>query len=179
MNDYQLKNIIRYNNISTVSNETLAEHMYFTTMMVVRSRRYLIIDDEDYIRLLEYSVLHDYPELVTGDIPHDLKLKEPRFKELLNPIEEEILKNEFGVELSDFNHLKPLFKLFDLLQVMQYVHYELQLGNRNPEVIHIGEHAQRLARGFFETANDYIVNVSFKRFANACNVNLFKNEEKI
>lgn len=179
MNDYQLKNIIRYNNISTVSNETLAEHMYFTTLMVVRSRRYLIIDEEDYNKLLEYSVLHDVPELITGDFPHDLKQKEPRFKELLDPIEREVLMNEFGVDLEDYRHLKPLFKLYDLLQVMQYVHYELQLGNRNPEIIKIGGHAQRLARGYFEQAKDYIVNVSFKRFANALNVSLFHNEEKI
>ena len=149
MRDYQLKTIRRYNNIATLSNETLAEHMYFTSLMIIRSQALLDINDQEYVQLLEYSLVHDVPELITGDFPHDLKLREPRFKELLEPIEDQVFFEEFSAPKGYYDKIKPLFKMYDLLQVVQFCNHELLLGSNNQEIKEIREHADELAHKYF------------------------------
>jgi len=84
----------------------------------------LPLPDNEYVKILEYSLTHDLPEVITGDVKYVVKKAYPNLKESLNLIEEEIFK-ELGMCPTDLT--KFIVKIGDILAVEKEIYEELQL----------------------------------------------------
>lgn len=88
---------------------------------------------------LEAALLHDIPEVITNDITYDVKRMIPEVPALLQPYEEEAIKEHseeahkvlFYPETDEEQLVKILVKHADILSVMQYCQNEECLGNKN------------------------------------------------
>ena len=140
---YRLTDLKRYNNQPRHKSESLAEHQYYCAIIIMLLRPILKINRNQYMSLLEYSLIHDIGELYTGDMPHNIKKDFPILKETLDIAEEKFLKQHglFHIE-QEVQHnamLKTIFKLADTIQVIQYCKNEFTLGNNSKEMEHINE----------------------------------------
>ena len=95
----------------------------------------------DTIRLmaLETALLHDIPEVITNDITYDVKRMIPEVPALLQPYEEEVIKEHssraykvlFNPETPEEIIAKKVVKHADILSVLQYCQNEEMLGNKS------------------------------------------------
>ena len=138
-NVYKLSNIIRYSQQNKIKNETVAEHSYYVTWFVNRLCTKYELGDTIRLMALEAGLLHDVPEVITNDITYDVKQMIPEISGLLQPYEEEIVK-EHSSKAHEvlFNPLtkeqilaKKIVKHADILSVLQYCQNEENLGNKN------------------------------------------------
>ena len=146
---YRLNSLKRYNNIPRVKQESLAEHQYYTSIIIMKLLESTTLSTDLKYILLNYSLVHDVQELYTGDIPHNVKQDFPQFKLMLTEIENEwvektIFSNvvmSYHDELESHPYLESIFKLADLLQVMMYCEEEVKFGNKHTDIINIHEKA--------------------------------------
>ena len=88
---------------------------------------------------LEAALLHDVPEVITNDITYDVKRMIPEVHGLLQPYEEEVIREHssrahkvlFNPETNDEIIAKKIVKHADILSVLQYCQNEEELGNKN------------------------------------------------
>ena len=138
-NVYKLSNIIRYSQLNKIKNETVAEHSYYVTWFVNRLCTKYELSDEVRLLALETALLHDIPEVITNDITYDVKRMVPEVPALLQPYEEEAIKEHsyraykvlFNPETVQERLTKKLVKHADILSVLQYCQNEEMLGNKN------------------------------------------------
>ena len=138
-NVYKLTNLIRYSQQRRNKNESVAEHSYFVIWFVNRLCTEYEICDRIRLMALEAALLHDIPEIITNDITHDVKKMIPGIPALLQPYEEEIIREHsqtshkvlFYPEAEDEVIANLLVKLADVLSVKQYCLNEEWLGNRS------------------------------------------------
>ena len=138
-NVYKLSNIIRYSQLNKIKNETVAEHSYYVTWFVNRLCTKYELSDEVRLLALETALLHDIPEVITNDITYDVKRMIPEVNALLQPYEEEAIKEHsyraynvlFNPETVQEKLAKKLVKHADILSVLQYCQNEEMLGNKN------------------------------------------------
>lgn len=68
--------VTRWHSVRCARGQTLAEHLYLVTM-IARELMQRILGDrlapETRLRVLEYALMHDAPELLMGDLPSPLK----------------------------------------------------------------------------------------------------------
>lgn len=148
---YRLSDLKRYNNMTRIKSESLAEHQYYCALILMKLKPYIYnITYQEYCILLQYILIHDIGELYTGDIPHNVKEDYPDLKKLLEQIENEKLKllgfNDIIGIIEKNNNLKMLFKLCDILQVIQYCENEFKLGNHSKDMQLIYNEAITLTR---------------------------------
>lgn len=138
-NAYKLSNITRYSQLSKIKNESVAEHSYFVMWFVERLCTKYQLSDRIRLMALEAGLLHDVPEVITNDITYDVKQMIPEVSGLLQPYEEEVVKEHslvahkvlFAPETVEETIAKKLVKHADILSVYQYCHNEEMLGNKN------------------------------------------------
>ena len=138
-NVYKLSNIIRYSQQNKIKNETVAEHSYYVTWFVNRLCTKYELGDTIRLMALETALLHDIPEVITNDITYDVKQMIPEVSDLLQPYEEEVVKEHsytawkvlFNPETEEEVLAKALVKHADILSVYQYCYNEEMLGNKN------------------------------------------------
>lgn len=134
----RLSNIERFNNTPRINRESVAEHSYFVAFYcMILSRFVKNIDREKVFKL---ALVHDIEETISGDLPHDIKLKYPEFNDTLEKMNMSIVKeifdnNEEFVEVwSESRTTKTkesqLLKLADLLSVLLYARDEFLTGNK-------------------------------------------------
>ena len=128
---YILKNIVRYNNHFRLTNESVAEHSYFVTLYVL-----LLYEEFDFdlTSALSYALIHDIPEIHTGDIGHEIKQKFSKLKEVLDKIEidfigsiEQLVDIHENLKFSE----RDIVKLADIKSVILYLETEIKLGNKS------------------------------------------------
>lgn len=137
-NVYQLTNIIRYCQLNKIKKETVAEHSYYVMWFVNRLCTKHELCDKIRLMALESALLHDIPEVRTNDITYDVKQLIPEVSGLLQPYEEEIIKEHsetahkvlFHPESPEERVAKALVKHADVLSVLQYCQNEEDLGNK-------------------------------------------------
>ena len=138
-NVYKLSNIIRYSQQNKIKNETVAEHSYYVSWFVNRLCTKYSLSDTIRLMALEAALLHDVPEVITNDITYDVKRMIPEVPALLQPYEEEVIREHssrahkvlFNPETTDEIVAKKLVKHADILSVLQYCQNEEALGNKN------------------------------------------------
>ena len=138
-NVYKLSNIIRYSQQNKIKNETVAEHSYYVTWFVNRLCTKYELGDTIRLMALETALLHDIPEVITNDITYDVKRMIPEVPALLQPYEEEVIKEHssraykvlFNPETSEEIIAKKVVKHADILSVLQYCQNEEMLGNKS------------------------------------------------
>ena len=138
-NVYKLSNIIRYSQQNKIKNETVAEHSYYVSWFVNRLCTKYSLSDTIRLMALEAALLHDVPEVITNDITYDVKRMIPEVPGLLQPYEEEVIREHssrahkvlFNPETSDEIVAKKIVKHADILSVLQYCQNEEELGNKN------------------------------------------------
>ena len=138
-NVYKLSNIIRYSQQNKIKNETVAEHSYYVTWFVNRICTKYELGDTIRLMALETALLHDIPEVITNDITYDVKRMIPEVPALLQPYEEEVIKEHsssaykvlFNPETPEEIIAKKVVKHADILSVLQYCQNEEMLGNKS------------------------------------------------
>lgn len=143
LKDYSLKRLIRYNTRMRLTDEDVSQHSYFVSLFCLRIMKELNLTIEEKYEILVKSLLHDIAEIETSDIPYDVKLNNPKIKEILKNLEEDYY-NEYWKEYSNILYNKnekeeTILKLADVYSVKQYTLNEIVLGNKNNEIIEIYE----------------------------------------
>jgi len=137
---YSLSDLKRYNNKIKCKQESVAEHMYFCGYILLKLHKYLIITEIEFSQLLQYILIHDVGEVISGDLPYNVKADSPELHALVDKIEDDyIIKMGFSdtieyMKADNHSHLFKMFKLVDTLQVIQYCKNELLLGNASKEI---------------------------------------------
>jgi 5'-deoxynucleotidase YfbR-like HD superfamily hydrolase len=131
---YVLKALIRYNNKFKVIHESVAEHMYFVSLITLKLSEFYEFDIQ---RALTMAVIHDLPEIYISDITRDVKNRHPELMEILSKAERDAMVR-FGQNFSELfnefeNESSPeslVVSLADALSVKQYTEAEMKLGNK-------------------------------------------------
>lgn len=130
-----LRNLIRYQNVHRNINESVAEHMYFVSCLVVKLREYYNFNLET---ALKTALIHDIQESYISDVPHNIKTANPKLSSALEEAEDSITKQIFSDEaceyMQNFNHgTSPeglAVQLADVLSVVLYASAEIASGNQ-------------------------------------------------
>lgn len=130
---YSLKTLIRYNTTPRLNNESVAEHLAFTSLIVLRLREVFSFNLE---RALMMALTHDIPEIYTSDVPHPIKKSFPALKKALEEVELHAWSNypehwmKANIEMESGKTLESLIvQLADVLSCVQYTEHEVNLGN--------------------------------------------------
>lgn len=138
-NVYKLTNIVRYSQQSKLKNESVAEHSYFVMWFISHLCTKYELSDKIKLMAMESGLMHDVPEVITNDITYDVKQMIPEVSALLQPYEEDIIKEHsaiahkvlFHPETVEEKLAKRIVKHADILSVYQYCYNEEKLGNAN------------------------------------------------
>ena len=130
-----LRSLIRYQNCNRLVNESVAEHSFYVASFVMKLREYYEFNLE---RALKMALIHDIPESRISDVPHNIKIANPKLSAALEEAENKVLNDMFypeGVTLvADFNGtVSPEGKvcaLADVLSVVLYANDEIKCGNK-------------------------------------------------
>lgn len=130
-----LRSLIRYQNCNRLVNESVAEHSFYVASFVMKLREYYDFNLE---RALKMALIHDIPESRISDVPHNIKMANPKLSAALEEAENKVLNDMFypeGVTLvADFNRtVSPEGKvcaLADVLSVVLYANDEIKCGNK-------------------------------------------------
>ena len=135
---YKLKHLIRYNSRPKIQNESVAEHSFFVSVIALKISRELKLSDEQILKILIKSILHDIPEMDLNDITHDVKEK-LQLRQLLKKYEDNFYFQKFNEEYelmsnNDDDIINNVVQLADILSVKQYIDEEMILGNQSSEI---------------------------------------------
>mgnify|MGYP003131752567 CR=1 FL=1 len=134
---YKLGDLVRFNNTPTIHKETVAEHSYFVVAFTKILCDEFKLSKEDKTTAIEMAIVHDIPEILVSDIPHNVKkafkpikkaIQDCEFiaaKELLTEHEQRLFK-EFEEQKTK---ISLIVKLADILSVICYSSREANLGN--------------------------------------------------
>lgn len=133
-NLYNLKHIIRYNNVQKIQNESVAEHTFFVMAAVMELYNFYDFNLGDALKM---ALVHDYPEIYVDDVAHPVKKMFPKVAEVLKEAEQESLKyfsetvGKYFTRYADHNCMEALVvNLADMISVAQYCKSEQALGNK-------------------------------------------------
>lgn len=132
MEIYRLKTLVRYNHRLRLTNESVAEHSFFTALFVLEICDRLNISGELKAKSIEYALLHDVPETIISDVPSDVKDLSESLRMLLQTFEDSFMETNYPVYAlySKDDEIFAIVKLADLYSVRQYCMVEAALGNK-------------------------------------------------
>lgn len=132
MEIYKLKTLVRYNHRLRLTNESVAEHSFFTALFVLEICDKLSIEGELKAKCIEYALLHDVPETILSDVPSDVKNLSETLRMLLQIFEDSFMEDNYPnyTSHSKDEELLSVVKLADLYSVRQYCMVEAVLGNK-------------------------------------------------
>lgn len=132
-NVYTLKVLTRYNNKFKVINESVAEHMYFVSLVVLKLSEYVKFDLQ---RALVMAIIHDLTEIDLSDVTHDVKTKFPDLAKMIENKELLIFHEKYSnlydafLEFFEDKTLESnVVHLADVVSCIQYSRNELKLCN--------------------------------------------------
>ncbi len=134
----RLSSIIRYNNTPRIKEENVAEHSFYVAFYVMILSDFVQGIDKHKAVLL--ALVHDIEESISGDIPHNVKLKYPDLNDSLERMNYLIASEIFGSRHSKYLDLwketrihdtleSKLVDLADKLSVYLYSSDEVSMGN--------------------------------------------------
>lgn len=130
-----LRSLVRYQNCHRNVNESVAEHSFYVASFVLKLREYYEFDLQ---AALKTALIHDVMEARISDVPHNIKVKNPKLAEALEDAESNVLYEMFYPEASillmNFNHGGTpegmVVQLADILSVILYANAEIKSGNK-------------------------------------------------
>ena len=130
-----LRSLVRYQNCHRNVNETVAEHSFYVAILVLKLREYYNFNLE---LALKTALVHDVMESKISDVPHNIKLQNPKLADALEEAEtnvtKEMLSDEALALIRQFNHGETpeglACQLGDILSVVMYANAELTSGNK-------------------------------------------------
>ena len=148
----QLNNMVRWNGHNRIKDETVAHHSYFVALVSRLMSEEIFKNSTAHsfndlkLRIVTYAMLHDFDEIFTGDISHNVKYgtsSGTTLRDLLDKIvvekselkfnkdkKSEILLFENIAEPID-SIIKKLVKVADWLSMLFYLKKEFSLGNKS------------------------------------------------
>lgn len=129
-----LRHLIRYQNCPRLINESVAEHSWYTSVLVLKLREYYKFNLEI---ALKTALVHDCMESKISDIPHNIKQANPELAKAIEHAEDNITRSMLSDEACElmkaFNHgTTPeglACQLADVLSVVLYANAEIKAGN--------------------------------------------------
>jgi 5'-deoxynucleotidase YfbR-like HD superfamily hydrolase len=112
----------RWQIVDILKDQSLAEHTYGVAMIAIELAKRLGADQS---RALFAAVLHDMPEVITGDIPTPVK-EVLAVRDRIDEIEKEIYFS--GVNLNTFEDVAHIVKQADLLESCWFLRHRRGLG---------------------------------------------------
>ncbi len=135
--------VTRWHSVRTQREQNLAEHHYMVSRISNTLAKEILKDDidaEGLLQITDYALLHDTPELLTGDLPSPLKLHIDQICGENNPLEQIEQKiapwlHRKKMEMKQ-NHPEylMLIKLADIIDALVFISAE-----------GIGEHAEKVS----------------------------------
>ena len=159
MEIYRLKTLVRYNPRLRLTNESVAEHSFFTALFVLEICDKLSIKGELKAKCIEYALLHDIPEIILSDVPYDVKNLSETLRMLLQTFENSFMETnypDYALHSKDLE-IFSVVKLADLYSVRQYCMVEAALGNKTLDFADaVNERTDRLEKELIKrfTAED-------------------------
>lgn len=133
---YNLRFIQRYSITPRICNETVAEHSFFVATYVMELYK---IYKFDLNKAVQMAIIHDFAESYIGDITLSTKTMCPELVKAVCGAEKTVMYQNFPSFIYDLyqeyegrTSVEALIvKLADTLQVRQYAHNEISLGNNS------------------------------------------------
>lgn len=141
---------------------TISEHSfevtYYSTLIVQSLVGCGALTPEQGLEVNQYSLVHDIPEIFTGDVPYTAKARFPELKETLNKVEQEIWEEVLPTFRTPASpEAKFICKIADAIAVSREIITEYSMGN-----IFFGESELENCRNIFKTCfNKYKEEVEF------------------
>ncbi len=121
----------RFHNVDVHHKQPLSEHSWQVAVIL------LDIYPETNKNLLEYALVHDCGELLTGDIPAPYKAYAPHVAALVRAHEAEFMQEELMIPPFSFTDEERLaLKLADILSGMYQAAYEVIGGNEHARYVY-------------------------------------------
>lgn len=129
-----LRHLIRYQNCPRLINESVAEHSWYTSVLVLKLREYYNFNLEI---ALKTALVHDCMESKISDIPHNIKQANPELAKAIEHAEDNITRSMLSDEafelMKAFNSGSTpeglACQLGDVLSVVLYANAEIKAGN--------------------------------------------------
>jgi 5'-deoxynucleotidase YfbR-like HD superfamily hydrolase len=129
-----MAHIKRYSVIPVIHKESIAEHSFFVSAIVIKLHQDYIFDLGT---ALAMATIHDMTESYTDDITILTKRRFPKIAEAVEEAEYEIASEIFPSHIKSiwYEYKKgesveaKIVKLADTIQVMQYAYNEMRMGN--------------------------------------------------
>ena len=144
---YHLSGTMRFNNQFLLRQENVAEHSYMVVSIVNLICEEFNIKMHDHLQALQYAIVHDIPESITGDIISPTKNG-------IDGLAKSLDQYELNIMIKHFPLLHPAFRSFvderniiaftilkmaDYMSVNTCMNREKLLGNKYPFVDEIIE----------------------------------------
>ena len=131
---YILRDLKRYNNSLRIKEESVAEHLTFVSLIVLKLTEYYKFDIK--VALI-MALTHDISEIYVTDIPHNVKKRFNTVSKQIKLAEKEVFVSEFPNYYSFYEELEygktiesKIVELADVLSCLQYSNSEIVLGNK-------------------------------------------------
>lgn len=121
-----LSHVWRWNYHPRVRQESVAEHSYWTTVYAARLCHMMDLPLIDTRMVLQYALLHDAEEAITGDLPGPVK-RGRVWKELISDVQDEL---DFHPLMEVYpEQIKRVVKAADLISALVFADEEVKMGN--------------------------------------------------
>jgi 5'-deoxynucleotidase YfbR-like HD superfamily hydrolase len=145
----------RCHTLQTIKTQTVAEHSWGVALLV---HKFFPSCNKAVILA---ALTHDISEVITGDVPADVKWKSEGLKNILDDLESEVNKT---LEIDFFlaEESKIALKLCDSLELLLFCAEELFMGNRNMLPVanrlmdHMNKSSEHMPPEFLEYYNSIV-----------------------
>ena len=142
---YRMSDINRYNGRLLQKSENLAEHSFYVTFNTYYLGNKFNVDKDRIAKAAKIALCHDFGEMFTGDLPHNLKVISPKIKKQSEKLELASINKSFNYFYKDLKSfiekedeiVTTLVEAADVLDVILFIDREEQLGNKNADIIQI------------------------------------------
>lgn len=141
----ELNNMIRWNGANRIKDETVAHHSFLVALYTRIICEEMNLTESLKLQATTYAIFHDFDEMFTGDINHNVKYNDLNGKEIREGIKDfiqsrtelkfqeenatnQLFKKSMG-ESDEF--VKSLVKIADWLSMCFYLKKEISLGNKS------------------------------------------------
>jgi len=153
MNTYELlraSHTKRWTIVSTARTQTLAEHSFNVAMVAEKLAEAIgwdiTINSDNFLKLQTWALMHDIPEVFTGDLPSPFKRELKRRGADIEAVEDELAPG-YGdlADAADGTEYGMVVKLADLMEAIWFL-------SENG----LGMHARRVLNGLYDNLTEMV-----------------------
>ena len=119
---YESGAVIRYHTKRTHTRQTVADHAWGVAVILM----WLYYPDLPPPKAFQRALLHDAPELITGDVPAPAKWRSLELKAALTKLEQEV-SDELGLPVLDYED--PIQDFCDNAELIMHCIAQAKMGN--------------------------------------------------